>query len=312
MQILRDSLNELNINKDGLAIALGTFDGVHLGHSALLNKLIEVSKRDNLNSLVYTFDELPLNVLFNESKIKIIMTGSEKEEAISNFEIDYLFIKHFDLKYADMSYNDFINHLLTFTNLKHIIVGFNFTFGYKAEGSSSILKSTLEKAGVKVTVIPPVLYDNIPVSSSKIRNYINDGEVECAAKLLGQPYSIESIVVQGKQLGNTLGFPTANINYDSTKVLPKTGVYITLTEVDGKRFPSISNVGYNPTVESNNNKKIKIETNLLDYSDSLYGEKIRVYFIKKVRNEKTFKSIDDLKDQISKDVQTARKYFDLL
>lgn len=312
MQILRDSLTELNIDKDGLAIALGTFDGVHLGHSALLNKLIEISKQDNLNSLVYTFDELPLNVLFNESKIKIIMTQAEKEDAISNFEIDYLYIKHFDPQYADMSYKDFIKLLLTFPKLKHIIVGFNFTFGYKAEGSSSILKSMLEKAGVKVTVIPPVLYDNIPVSSSKIRNYISDGEVECVSKLLGQPYSIESIVVQGKQLGNTLGFPTANINYDSTKALPKPGVYITLTEVDGKSFPSISNVGYNPTVESNNNKKIKIETNLLDYSDSLYGEKIRVYFIKKVRDEKTFRSLEDLKEQITKDVHTARKYFDLL
>lgn len=310
MQILRNKLDNINISKNGLAIALGTFDGVHKGHVELLNKLNEIAADNNLNTLVYTFDNQPLNVLLGDDRIKFIMTLKEREEAISNLPIDYLFIKHFDKKYASISCTDFIKHLISFPCLKHVVVGFNFTFGRNAEGNSLILKDLLKKAGVDVTVISPVIDDDTPISSTKIRELISKGDLDNANRLLGKYYSIESIVVPGKQIGNTLGFPTANINYNTQKVLPKTGVYITTTTVDGRDFPSITNVGYNPTVTTNN-KDIKIETYLLDYNDSLYGEEIKVNFIKKIRNERTFESVIQLKDQIAKDVLTARNYFGL-
>jgi len=311
MLILRDKLENLDISKDGMAMALGTFDGVHKGHAALLNKLIDISGSKKLNTLVYTFDNQPLNVLFEDVKTKFIMTLKEREEAISKFPIDYLFIKHFDKQYAAMPRERFVEHLMTFPNLKHVVVGFNFTFGKNAKGNSSILKKALEEAGIEVTILSPVLANDTPISSTNIRKYIAKGDLEKASALLGRYYSIENIVVPGMQIGNTLGFPTANINYDRHKILPKTGVYVTKTTVNGTDFPSITNVGYNPTVTTNN-KDIKIETYLLDYNESLYGEEIKVSFIKRIRDEKTFDSVTQLKEQIAKDVLTAQEYFSIL
>ncbi len=311
MQILREELTYLNITKKGLAIALGTFDGVHNGHTMLLNRLIEIAKEKDLNTLVYTFDNQPLNVLYGDDKVKFIMTLKEREEAISKLPLDYLYIKHFDKKYADITCEQFIKNLLNDFPLKHVVVGFNFTFGLGAKGNAKTLKDQLEKKGVEVTILQPILSGKIPISSSYIRDLIANGDMESANVLLGQPYSIESNVIEGRRIGNTLGFPTANINYDTHKILPRTGIYITKTTVDEKIIPSITNVGYNPTVKSSEHK-LKIETYLLDYTGTLYGEEIKVDFLTRIRDEKTFDSFDLLKAQIAKDVDAAREYFHII
>lgn len=210
-----------------------------------------------------------------------------------------------------MSPEEFVvNILKNKLNIKLAVAGHDYRFGYKGEGDIPLLKEFGKKYGFKVVVIPPITCDGEIISSTSIRQSIISGNLETAYKLLGRNYSIIAEVVNGRRVGNTIGFPTANIHPEKFLVLPHNGVYITKTLLNGKLYNSMTNVGYNPTFEDV--KQITVETHIMDFNQDIYGKKIEVFFLKKIRDEKKFNNVEELVNQITKDMKIARDYLSIV
>ncbi|GLC32700.1 bifunctional riboflavin kinase/FAD synthetase [Clostridium omnivorum] len=287
-------------------VALGSFDGLHSGHIGLISKTIELAKSNNAKSMIYTFKEHPLMVLNRDIAPKLIMNNNTKLEILEELSVDVVNLVPFDDEYMRMPAEVFIEKLVEYYNVVGIIVGFNFKFGYKNSGNVELLKSLSEKLGFTLHVIDPITKDGEVVSSSCIREQIKNGEVENANKLLIKPYMLDGTVVKGKQLGRILGFPTANLKYNLDFVIPGNGVYYTIIAYESKFYKGITNVGYNPSVGDTNNS-LTIETYILDFDKDIYGEYIKVYFIKKFRDEIKFSSLDQLVSQLKSDKEYAEK-----
>jgi len=290
-------------------IALGTFDGMHLGHQILFYKLRSLSSKYNQISMVYTFLNHPMDVICRSRKPPLLMTVNEKVKAFLDFGLDYAAIVPFTKKFASLPYHEFILKLLKNIPIGHIVVGYNFTFGYKGEGNVKHLMEMGREHCFQVHVIPPVTIDGSTVSSTRIRACIEQGDIEESNRLLGRPYDISGRVIHGKEIGRTLGFPTANLSFPYEKIIPRPGVYITLAELDGRLYPSLSNIGTNPTVTLD--EEIHIETHILDFKESIYGKNIRIHFLHRIRDEKIFENLQELSYQINHDIQLAREYFGL-
>jgi riboflavin kinase/FMN adenylyltransferase len=285
-------------------LAIGNFDGIHLGHQRILHFLHQRAKKLHFPLSVVIFSPHPQNVL-GKNKISMIQTTDQKIESIKEFQVDTLFIIHFDLHFAQISATDFVvNILINTLNAKEIVVGDNFFFGKDREGNIDTLHSLCSSHDFRVFPIPSVLKNGEIVSSSKIRQYLDAGAIEKANTLLGRSYRISGHVIKGRSKGRTLGFPTANI-HTSNELLPL-GVYLTQTEVKGKPFHSLTNIGTNPTFHQD---KIQIETYLIGLDQDLYGEELEICFLKKLRNEIKFDSPEELKQQIELDLQHANSYF---
>lgn len=255
---------------------IGNFDGVHLGHQELINK----TKEEGFKSLVITFDNLHKDRIVSlEDKIK----------RIGLLNVDYLIILKFE-DFKSVFYDEFLK-MLKKLKVKKVTIGKDFRFGFKQEGDYIDLDNKFE-----LHLFDEFLIDDLRVSSTLIRNYLKEGNLDEANKLLGYNYSLTSEVVSGNALGRTIGFPTANLEVD---VLLNEGVYKTLTSVDGVVYNSITNIGYNPTF--NEQKSLRVETNIIDFNKDIYGDMINVEFISKIRNEKRFNSKEELIDQLEKD-----------
>ncbi len=274
------------------AIAIGYFDGVHLGHIELIDDLL-VHK--DLKKLVFTFDNKPTNT-------KDIFTIEEKEDMLNNLHIDYFYIQRFTKRFATMDPHDFLVFLKTMFNIRHITVGFDFKFGKVASGNVELLEKCSKELNYTLSVIPKISVGDVKVSSTAIKEFLREGNVDMAANMLGKYYFADGIVKKGRQLGSRLGFPTANIT--TTKLTPKCGVYATKTAIDNHLYNSITNVGKNPTISSNN--PINIETNIFDFNKDIYGKKIRVYFVDFIRTEKKFESAQELKSRVTQDMEMAK------
>ncbi len=291
-------------------VGLGNFDGLHIGHMALINTLIRESQLNNLNSIVYTFTKHPENILRKKLITPLLLTEQKKIDLLGEISLDYLYFDEFNEDFSRLSPEDFVKKiLLDKLNIKLAVAGYDYRFGYMGQGDIPFLKELGQKYGFKVVVIPAIKCDDEVISSTRIRNCIINGELETAYKLLGRNYSITAEVVSGRRIGNTIGFPTANIHPERFLVLPENGVYITKTLLDGKLYNSMTNVGYNPTFEDVKQKTV--ETHIIDFNQDIYGKKIEVFFLKKIRNEKKFESVELLKEQISKDMGTARRYLEI-
>lgn len=291
-------------------VGLGNFDGLHIGHMALINTLIRESQLNNLNSIVYTFTKHPENILRKKLITPLLLTEQKKIDLLGEISLDYLYFDEFNEDFSRLSPEDFVKKiLLDKLNIKLAVAGYDYRFGYMGQGDIPFLKELGQKYGFKVVVIPAIKCDDEVISSTRIRNCIINGELETAYKLLGRNYSITAEVVSGRRIGNTIGFPTANIHPERFLVLPENGVYITKTLLDGKLYNSMTNVGYNPTFEDVKQKTV--ETHIIDFNQDIYGKKIEVFFLKKIRNEKKFESVELLKAQISKDMGTARRYLEI-
>ncbi len=288
-------------------IALGAFDGMHLGHQILFHKLHSLSSRYNQKSMVYTFLNHPMDVICRSKKPPLLMTVNEKVKAFFDLGLDYAAIVPFTKKFASLPYNEFILKLLSNIPIGHIVVGYNFTFGYKGEGNVRHLMEMGRKHCFQVHVIPPVKIDGSTVSSTRIRACIEQGDIGKSNQLLGRPYELYGRIIHGKEIGRTLGFPTANLSLPHEKIIPRPGVYITLTELDGLLYPSLSNIGTNPTVTHDGD--INIETHILDFRESIYGQSIRIHFLHRIRDEIFFNNLQELSYQIDHDVQRTREYF---
>ena len=290
-------------------LTIGNFDGVHLGHQALLNKVFERAKINNGTAVVYTFYPHPLFVLNPEKAPELLLSQEEKREILKNLGVQVLIEEPFSREFSSMDATHFFEEVFLKTiRPQEIIVGYDFGFGKNREGSVELLKSLAEKKNILVHQEKPLecsLTESVKniCSSSKLRSLIYEGNVVDAKKMLGRPFFYSGIVKKGNQRGRTIGFPTANILVDG-KIHVKHGVYATQVKLRGKIYPGVSNFGIQPTFQ---NSILTLETHILNFSEDIYGEKIEVSLISRIRDEKKFASLQELKEQIVKDVKAAKQ-----
>lgn len=284
-------------------IALGSFDGLHLGHLSLINKTIELSKTNNSKSMIFTFKNHPLSIINAEMVPKLLLNNETKVAILSKLGVDYINMIEFNKNVMQMCPEEFVSGIVSKYNACGLIVGFNYRFGYKNLGDVELLETLSKKYGFKLYVMSPVEYGGEPISSSRIRNVLSEeGNINKANFMLSRQFMIEGAVIKGKQLGRKLGFPTINLNYDRSFVLPRGGVYYTNIEYMNSIYKGITNIGYNPTVE---NTKLSVETFILNFNQDIYGENVRIYFIDRIRDEKKFYSLEELSAQLIKDKSFA-------
>ena len=288
------------------AVALGNFDGVHLGHQQLIKKMVEKAKEENLASAVFTFSNHPKDLLPKAKKVKNILYKDEKAEIIQSLGVDYLFNIPFTKSIMTLSPQEFVDKLLIEKfNMKAAFCGFNYHFGFKAEGNPDVLRAEGETKGFTVTEMAPFKIKGNVVSSSMIRTLIASGQVEKCKTYMGRHYEIGGEVVVGNKLGRTLGFPTSNLVIDESMVTPPNGVYVTYCTYNGVRYPSVTNVGNKPTI---GHYKKNVETHIFDFNKELYGKNIIVEFLKKTRDEVKFDDVKELSAQIVRDCREAKAY----
>ncbi len=303
MQVIKGFEKFSSFSNDS-TLAIGNFDGIHLGHQKILQLLKEKAKKSDLPSLVLTFSPHPEKILGGKL-VKMIQTLDQRLREIQKFGIDTVLVVPFDEKFSSLSGQDFIQKIVVNTlKAKEVIVGENFRFGKNREGDISLLQLSASRFNFRVHSIPAVVKDGMVVSSSLIRSSLQEGKIEIANDLLGRLYEIEGSVIKGKSRGKALGFPTANIATENEIIPP--GVFITTSLIDSKSLPSLTNVGNRPTFHQ---EETIIESFIIDLNKNLYGEKIRVNFIKKIRDEMKFKTPGDLSQQIKKDLEKAKDYF---
>lgn len=280
-------------------IALGSFDGLHLGHMRLIKECINLAKENNGLSMVYTFKNHPLTTINPDKAPKLLMDNDNKASILRSVGVDILTLMDFDKKLMETSAEQFVEMLVNDFNLGGVVVGFNYRFGHKNQGDVSLLKQLSLKYNFIVKVMDPLESNEELISSSRIRLLIEEGNVTEANKLLYKHYMISGKVISGKQLGRTLGYPTANIDIDKKFMIPKAGVYYTLVKHNDNIYKGMTNVGYNPTVGVTND--INIETYILDFDKEIYNDYISVYFIERIRDEERFDSLEVLIEQMNKD-----------
>ena len=289
-------------------ITIGNFDGVHIGHQALFHEVIERADAIDGTSIAMTFEPHPIRVLKKNNHPPLITLYEQKTELIERAGIDVLICVPFTLEFASLPAEAFIKDLLVAKiGMQAIIVGEDYTFGKNREGDLTVLKSYASQMGYEVIVAdwiksPRNVSDRI--SSTKIRELVMAGEVEPARKMLGRHYQIRGLVVKGRDRGaKLLGVPTANIKLQD-ELCPKTGIYAVTVDYNNRLYKGVANIGYSPTFDNN---EFTVEVHLLDFAVNIYGEKIRINFIQRIRNEKKFANISELKEQIKQDIKTARE-----
>jgi riboflavin kinase/FMN adenylyltransferase len=286
-------------------VTSGTYDGVHIGHQKILQRMIEVAKINGGESVMITFWPHPRMVLNNDSGfLKLINTMEEKQELLRKIGIKHLILIPFTKEFAKTSSKDFIRNILVDAiGTKKLIIGYNHRFGKNREGSFESLMMDSHKYGFEVEEIPKREIDHIGISSTIIRKSLNDGDIYTAEKYLGHPFMLSGLVIQGDKLGSTIGFPTANLQVEEAyKLIPGDGVYAVKVNIEGLIYNGMMNIGYRPTVDGLNKK---IEVHILDFNEKMYGKKICITFVRKIRNEKKFESLDHLKQQLEKDKRTV-------
>ena len=286
-------------------LTLGTFDGIHQGHKKIISKLTTESKKNNLRSIILTFFPHPRNVVSSE-KVKLISTIDEKIEIFSKLEIDELIIQDFNKSFSNISAEEFIKLLVDNLNLKKIIVGYNHRFGKNRLADINVLRDFSFKYDFEVIEIEAFEVEKIKISSTNIRNAINEGNIDVCNTYLGYSFNINGIVVKGKSIGKSIGFPTANINIaEEYKIIPKNGVYLVLCFFERNKYHGMMNIGFNPTFGSN---KKTIEVNIFDFNKDLYGKNIKIEFLKFIRDEIKFDNAEMLKNQLNIDRENCIKH----
>ena len=291
-------------------IALGFFDGVHLGHAALLSKTIYRAKQMGLSPAVLTFSEHPSSVT-GKAKVSLINTVQERCSIIRRlFGIEDIIVWSFDTSLMHMPWQEFINRVSDELGASHLVAGYDYRFGFKGEGNAEKLCAYAKDLGIGVDIVDKIDLNGETVSSTGIRALIAQGKMRQAQAFLGHPHCMEGTVRKGVQLGRTLGLPTVNLEIPSGIVLPSFGVYASKLFFDGREHIGVTNIGVRPTVAENSAPNA--ETHILDYNGDLYGESVRVELHEFLRPERRFESMDALRCQITKDVLLTRDYFSSL
>jgi len=302
MKVTKGLKNALSSHQS--ILTLGTFDGIHQGHRTIISKLTSESKKHDLKSIILTFFPHPKNIV-SSKKIKSISTIDEKIQIFSELDIDELIIQNFNKSFSEMGAEEFIKLLVNNLNLKKIIVGYNHRFGKNRTADINVLRYFSLKYGFEVVEIKAFEVEKIKISSTKIRNAINDGNIDICNNYLGYNFNINGIVVKGKSIGKSIGFPTANINIaEEYKIIPKNGVYLVRCFFEKNKFYGMMNIGYNPTFGSNEKT---IEVNIFDFSKDLYDKNIRIEFLKFIRDEIKFDNAEELQNQLINDRENCIK-----
>lgn len=296
--------NELNINKR-LSLAFGFFDGMHLGHQAVVKKAVDYAKENNAKSAVITFQDHPCCYFYNVEP-KYIIKKQDKIKMLGKLGLDYVYFLKFDQYLAMMSASEYLEEVI----IKHfapsaISTGFNHFFGAGKTGDVDLLCTMQKDFCYKYFEVSPVLVNGQIVNSTAIRESIAQGNIELVNKMLGYNYFLEERVVEGEKLGRQIGFKTANLYYPDDLVEIGRGVYKVNIKHDGKTYSGIANYGIRPTVSQA--EKAVLEVHILNFDQDIYGEKIKVNFLKKIRDEKRFNSLDELKEQIQKDISQTQQ-----
>ncbi|AYN69263.1 bifunctional riboflavin kinase/FAD synthetase [Euzebyella marina] len=286
------------------AITIGTFDGVHIGHRKILDRLIKNAATLNLKSTVLTFFPHPRMVLQKDADIKLLNTIDEKCKILENLGLDQLIIHPFTREFSRLTATEFVRDILVNDlKTKKIIIGYDHRFGRNRNANITDLKAFGSTLDFEVEEIPAQEIDEVSVSSTKIRKALEEGDVQTANSYLGYNYMLTGTIKKGKGLGRQLGFPTANLHIaEDYKLVPKKGVYVVQSQINGKQIFGMMNIGYNPTVAG---KEKSTEINFFDFSKDLYGQKIQIEILKRIRDEHKFNSVEELKNQLEKDRQTS-------
>jgi riboflavin kinase/FMN adenylyltransferase len=297
--------NELKPAGRKVCLAIGFFDGVHLGHQQIIRQTIADATQHDAIALVITFDQHPATVVAPNRAPALIYPLSRKLRTIETLGADALLLIHFDKAFSQQPGEQFIRSLARdLGKIQSLCVGANFTFGHKRDGNVALLKKLGEELQFKVHGMAAVSLDGKTISSTRVREAIQAGNLDLASQMLGRAYSLTGPVIKGDRLGHQLGFPTANI--DATGLaLPPNGVYAARSIVAGKIYSSVMNVGVRPTLQNATPEK-RVEVHLLDFDGELYGQELEVIFTEKLRDEKKFGSLTELKEQIAQDISKAR------
>jgi riboflavin kinase/FMN adenylyltransferase len=308
MRIFRD-LEDTNINTPSI-VTFGVFDGLHLAHQEIMRKVVERSRATGLSSTVVTFDPHPRAVLHSETAPPLLQTFEQKMEGMERLGIDQAVVLTFNHDLARMSASDFLTEII-FGRLdaREVYLGHGFAFGHNREGRFQLLEQVASRLSRVAEEVPEVVIRNRRASSTLIRRLLSAGRVNLARRMLGRPYGIESKVIEGSKIGRArLKYATANLKPHNF-VIPANGVYVTLTLVEGEWRRSITNIGHKPTFGGE--PDITVETHVMDFDKEIYGEKIRVRFLHRLRGEEKFESVDALRTQIDHDYRRALRYFDM-
>lgn len=304
--LIRNRLDELAALGQPLHLAMGVFDGVHVGHQAVIQRAVQAAAREGGLAGLLTFDPHPIRVIApGKAPASLLETLDHKAKIVSDLGLGLFIPLHFDATMAAMEASEFIEQL-TAANVRTIAVGEDWRFGHNRSGDVPFLMREAEKRGFHLEAVPPVMFDGDRISSTRIRQAIHDGNLGDAASMLGRPYSVSGKVMQGDQLGRTLGFPTANIATGDVQ-LPPDGVWaVRVSDGGANQWNGVANLGVRPTVGG---EKRLLEVHLFGFSGDLYGRNLDVRFEKHLRREMKFPSLDELRFQIEKDGMEAREFF---
>lgn len=307
--IIIKSLDELiaKYHEGAVEVTVGNFDGVHIGHREFLSRILSDCKSTNSKFVVVTFVPHPAQIIKAQTGF-LLNTFTERRELLAQCGVDYLLELDFTRDFSSLSPEDFFKkHIFVYPNIQKIFLGHDFSFGANKSGDYNLAKKLCEKENISLILQEEFRCDNESISSSIVRAEVLKGNIEKANIYLSRPYFLSGRVIKGQGRGKQIGFPTANLDYDRDLLIPQGGVYVTRTIILGMIYNSVTNIGINPTF--NMDVEINVETHLLDFSRDIYGEEVRVIFLKKLRNEKKFTSVNELIDQINLDVRSTKDYF---
>ena len=287
-------------------LTIGTFDGVHLGHQKIIERVVTTARQEGLLATIFTFFPHPRMVVQHDKRLQLIHTLEEKKQLLQQLGVDLLVVQPFNEAFAQLTAEEFVSTILVqHLNVKKVIIGYDHRFGRNRTANINDMRLFGEKYGFAVEEISVQEVDEVSVSSTKIREALNKGDVTTAEHYLGTPYSLTGTVVHGLKLGRTLGYPTANIQVTGDyKLIPKDGVYAVYSYIDGRKVYGMMSIGKNPTIEG---KGASIEVYFFDFNGDLYDRELTIYFLKYLREERKFSSVALLKKQLQDDETTARK-----
>lgn len=286
-------------------ITIGTFDGVHIGHKTILKEIVDHAKEVQGESILLTFEPHPRKVIFPDKPLHLLTPLHEKLELVKATGVDHIIVVPFTKAFANLTAEEYISDFLVKQFKPHsIVIGYDHQFGNDRKGDINLLKQLSEQYGYKVFEISAQLIHDAAVSSTKVRNAVSSGDMIEATNMLGRPYAITGIVVKGAQLGNTIGFPTANVQPNSSEqLLPANGVYAVKVIHDGNEYHAMLNIGIRPTVS--NELSLHIEAHIFNFDEDIYGQELTLQFISRLRDEQKFPSLEHLKQQLSLDKENA-------
>jgi riboflavin kinase/FMN adenylyltransferase len=285
-------------------LTIGSYDGVHLGHQAIIRQLIDGAHEVNVPAVVVTFHPHPATVLRGRRGQFYLTSPEEQASLLGDMGVDVLVTHPFNEEISKMSAYDFITEMDQHLDISHLWVGYDFTLGRDREGDIPTLQKLGESFGYQLNIVDPIKFEGGVVSSSVIRAALASGDMEMACELLGRPYQVDGVVVPGDGRGSTFGIPTANLDVWSKKALPKVGVYVCRAVIDGKIWGAVTNIGVRPTFDPNKLSP-RIETHLLNFNENIYGKTMSVFFITRLRDEKRFSNTQTLVNQIHLDIHAA-------